>query len=468
MSLTSSRLCPPTIPLSSSEESEDESLSCVLKAVSSPTLHLKKHHTLAAPVQDFKESLENERNMRKLFSKLDSMHVRSPMNGGGGEESMENEKNIKKIVSKLDSMNARSSQIGSDFMSGLEKNYKLQIQTLLEEVNQLKLDKKLLERKNEKVKKESKIFDKVRYDGPVEPSEEEPIMRKMLEAKNSTIRELEFQVNQLKIENNNMKTRMDIQKQQIDQFFERLADAESYKDIIEEKDEELDRLRRTLYNEEVKMEKVLQELSYLKNENIALKVKGVCTPTNQAPTAGATSFWNQPCSSASKDVSFFSLVEKFSGNGHQRNSSDTNKTPGKILNLSELNDIGSMSPKIHMQQHPVPLLRSKTFVLSSTNRRTDSPELPFTLQTEKGQKGRTKSELSQLQKLSVKMLSEYEKGIKTNGKAEKKKDSKTLDRIIEVNKIKNYYIEEQNKKLLSILSVAKGERTEGLTNIKVN
>jgi hypothetical protein len=406
----SSRKRESSIPFSASEmDSSDESFAQSRNSFLSPAMTSFSRSSRPTPVKEFKESLENEKNIRKLMGRLDA--------------------------------NDSSHTLGGDkIMDVLEKNYKLQIQTLLEEVNKLKLEKMITEKKIEKFQKDPKQTDRFRRGITMDGSFEDSNLKQALEVKNSTIKELEFQVSSFKNENITLKTRLEAQTRQISDLFQKLADSENLKEILEEKDQEISYLKESLDAEENKHDKIIQELSYLKNENIALKLRSQNNSFTQLPT-GATSFLNPQCNCFSKDQSFFSVIDKFNGNGQQnRMNSEARMPVGGILNFSEINEESrNISPKAVHQGG----ISHRTVILSSRTMR-DPDEEDF----------KPKSELNQLQRLSVKVLSEYERGLKTEKKTHIKKDSKTLDRIIEVNKIKSYYIEAQNKKLLSILNIA--------------
>jgi len=401
----SSRIRDSSIPFSASEmDSSDESFAPSRNSFLSPAMTSFSKSSRPTPVKEFKESLENEKNIRKLMGKLDA--------------------------------NESSHTLGGEKISDVvEKNYKLQIQTLLEEVNKLKLEKMITEKKIEKFQKDPKQSDRIRRGGTLDSTFEDSNLKQALEVKNSTIKELEFQVSSFKNENITLKTRLEAQSRQISDLFQKLADSENLKEILEEKDQEIAYLKESLDAEENKHDKIIQELSYLKNENIALKLRSQNNSFTQMPT-GATSFLNPQCNCFSKDQSFFSVIDKF--NGQNRMNSDAKMPVGGILNFSELNEEPrNISPKAH---YPT----QRTVILSSRTPRDPDDE----------ESNKPKSELNQLQRMSVKVLSEYEKGLKSEKKTHIKKDSKTLDRIIEVNKIKSYYIEAQNKKLLSILNIA--------------
>ncbi len=418
----SSRKRESSIPFSASEmDSSDESFAQSRNSFLSPAMTSFSRSSRPTPVKEFKESLENEKNIRKLMSKMDA--------------------------------NESSQTLGGDkIIDVLEKNYKLQIQTLLEEVNKLKLEKMITEKKIEKFQKDPKQTDRMRRGVTMDGSFEDSNLKQALEVKNSTIKELEFQVSSFKNENITLKTRLEAQTRQISDLFQKLADSENLKEILEEKDQEIAYLKESLDAEENKHDKIIQELSYLKNENIALKLRSQNNSFTQLPT-GATSFLNPQCNCFSKDQSFFSVIDKFNGNGQQnRFNSEARMPVGGILNFSEINEESrNISPKAVGTSH-------RTVILSSRTMRDPDEE-----------DSKPKSELNQLQRLSVKVLSEYEKGLRTEKKTHIKKDSKTLDRIIEVNKIKSYYIEAQNKKLLSILNIAaeKDSDSENTENSKI-
>jgi len=398
-------------PISSYELEEDfsgdESFSPSHDSCSSPSTFSKSPKPV--PVKEFRKSLEAEKNIRKLMFKLESLD---------GPPNAQN----------------------NSILGVLEKNYKLQIQTLLEEVNKLKLEKKIFEKKLERVEKDPHFRNLQRRSTFSDNGSEDANWRQTLEAKNSTIRELEFQVSQLKNENNALKTRLEGQSKQISELFERLAESEDFRDLLAEKEEEIAYLRDKLEGEETKHDKILQELAYLKNENIAMKLKSHNNSFAQM-TTGATSLYHVP----SKDHSFFSTVEK---NGHYRASSDTRCLLGAVLTFTEEgDDVKGGSP--HIGSPNLMMMRSHRDATPERRNATPPP----------------RSELNQLQRMSVKVLSEYEKGLKRETNAEKKK---TLDRIIEVNKIKSFYIEAQNKKLMSILNAENSENDVRIENSPVS
>jgi len=365
---------------------------------SSTKLHTKTPKPV--PVQDFRQSLENEKNIRRLMSRLDSLDTSK----GVGNE-------------KINDV--------------LEKNYKLQIQTLLEEVNKLKLEKKLMEKKNEKYERESKGY--IRSRTGSEFFIEDQSLKQTLEAKDSTIKELEFQVSQLKSENNIMRTRIEAQSQQIDQLFQRLAESESLKEALEEKNEEIAYLKESLEAEETKHEQIIQELSSMKNENLTLKLQS--NSYTQLPT-GATSIFHVPSPWFSKDQSFVSTGDKL---GLIRGTSEARFAGNGGFNLSEMND---------EQKYGSPILMPENRRLSSITSRASNED----------ETQNPKSEFNRIQKMSVKVLNDYEKGLRKGRKA-------SVDRLIEVNKIKSFYIETQNKKLMSVLNM--GKEKEGFEDLAI-
>jgi len=402
-------------PVSSSDlDSCDESFLRSRDSFSSSHMKQFGKTPRPTPVKEFKQSLEHEKNIRQLMGRLDSLDI-TPTIGN------------EKIVDVL------------------ERNYKLQIQTLLEEVNKLKLEKKLTEKKMEIIEKNSVILDKSKRGSELNSTFEDASWKMTLESKNSTIKELEFQVSQFKKENSTLKTRLEAQIKQIDELFQRLADSENLKDILEEKEQEIAELKDMLEAEEAKNEKLLQELSYIKNENITLKLKSQNNSFTLLPT-GATSFLNGQCTCSSKDQSFLSVLDK---NGHYRANSDNKFLIGGVLNFSDINEdtrTGSTHPSLHCRKASMYLTRGMK-------------------EQNEGDSNESKRELSLLRNMSVKVLSDYEKEVKNETKMNVKNDSKTLDRIIEVNKIKSYYIEAQNKKLLDLINGGKTKEEDSNENL---
>ena len=90
-------------------------------------------------------TLSSNRSHNSTHRSINSMHHLTPVNDF--KRSIENEKNIRQLMNKFESLasNPEASQpkAGDKLLSVMEKNYSLQIQTLLEEVNKLKLEKKI-------------------------------------------------------------------------------------------------------------------------------------------------------------------------------------------------------------------------------------------------------------------------------------------------------------------------------------
>ena len=157
-------------------------------------------------------TLSSNRSHNSTHRSVNSMHHLTPVNDF--KRSIENEKNIRQLMNKFESLasNPEGShpKAGDKFLSVIEKNYSLQIQTLLEEVNKLKLEKKIFETK---LASSMKTLPGSRTD--LKDSNIESY-KMTIEAKNSTIKELEFQLQQLKNENSNLKIVNEIHKSELE------------------------------------------------------------------------------------------------------------------------------------------------------------------------------------------------------------------------------------------------------------
>jgi Uncharacterized conserved protein len=364
----------------------------------SSTRSLSSTNTVLTPVGDFRQSLENEKNIRRFVLNFESNNVPSSM------------KNNDKVISFL------------------EKNYKLQVQTLLEEVNQLKLDKKILEKKLENIQKNTKKGNK--ENDTSDQLDYSSTFKMTLDAKDSIIKELEFQIGQLKNENQLLKMSTEVLNKHLEELSQKLADLATVKELLEEKEEEIASLKSKLQSEEAKQHKLIQELSYVKNENLALKIKSQNNSFVLQPNAVQHSFIQGNLVNTSRDQSFISTAEF----RHQRTVSETTHI-GKLLNFSEINDDMRMTTPNSFCK-----TRSKIPNMSFTKRRLYEDEY------------REKERSVTDRNLSLKALQEYEKNITSEEKRKPDKDGKMLDRLIEVKKIKNYYLEMQNKKLISLLN----------------
>ena len=74
-------------------------------------------------------------------------------------------------------------------------------------------------------------------------------------------------------ENTQLKLTVETQSKQLELVSKEVADFMSLKDLLEEKEDDITHLKKKIEDAESKQHKLIQEISYLKNENTALKIK---------------------------------------------------------------------------------------------------------------------------------------------------------------------------------------------------
>ena len=336
------------------------------------------------------------------------------------QRSIENEKNLKKYMNGIENVISPSHITNGRIINGIEKNYKLQIQTLLEEVNQLKLDKKLLENKFD-VSYKLKVFSQ---NTPLKNKTNEN-MKLTLDSKDSIIQELEYRLYQIKSEHNILRMTKDMHEKEIQRLSKELAEKENLKCIIEENNEEIAKLKEEIQVDEIRYSKLIQELEYYKNENKALKIK---SQNNSFYTLNKSS--NQQ-----KEQSFLSTNEI---GKHQRTLSEI--VP--CLGVSQIMEINDGSNNI------IPKLAARKRISRRNASHSSKPQkYDFEDQENQGIRENLKFE----KPLQIEALKEYENKIKTRNQENSGGENKMLEKLIEIKKIKSHYIQNENKRLLDVL-----------------
>ena len=365
------------------------------------------------------ENIESYRSDASKYEATSPMHHRSPVNDF--KKSLEKEKNLMNLMNKFQSLAEIPDSVlpkGTEkVISVIEKNYSLQIQTLLEQVNKLKLEKKIMEKKLSSspciANSRNDLRDSSTFDS----------YKMTLGAKNSTINELEFQLQQLRNENSNLKMAMDVQRAEMEKITDGLREYSTIKCQLEDNNDEIELLRQKLELKDTVQAKLQQELQQLRSENVHLKFK-----SQNNSFIGYSESKTRP---HSRDTSFISTTPDIGRHhGHNRTHSDYHSgwAPTRSCDLTSSNHhlTGSYGKKRGMS--PI------------DNHLNDTS---FT---------RIKSRLSSLgPNPCLKMLNEYEKTLMKERQANPDMQRKITSRLIELKKLKSHCIEQENLRLMSIL-----------------
>ena len=336
------------------------------------------------------------------------------------QRSIDNEKNLRKYMNGIENVISPSHIRNDRIVNIIEKNYKLQIQTLLEELNQIKLDKKLLEKK---VDCSYKLKGSIQNTSIKNQTNEN--MKLNFDAKDSIIQELEYQMYQLKSENNILRMTNEMHEKEIKRLNKELADKENLKCIIEENNEEIVKLKEQINADEGKYTKLIPEIEHYKNENKALRIKS----QNNSFYAIDRSNHQQ------KEQSFLSTSEI---GKHQRILSEVAPSLG-ISQISEINDgSNKVTPKSAARKR----ISKRNASHSSKHQKNDFED----------RENQDFCENLKIERpLPIKALKDYENKIKTRGSEYNGGENKMLEKLIEIKKIKSHYIQNENKRLLDVL-----------------
>ena len=382
-------------------------------------------------------TLSSNRSHNSTHRSVNSMHHLTPVNDF--KRSIENEKNIRQLMNKFESLasNPEGShpKAGDKFLSVIEKNYSLQIQTLLEEVNKLKLEKKIFETK---LASSMKTLPGSRTD--LKDSNIESY-KMTIEAKNSTIKELEFQLQQLKNENSNLKIVNEIHKSELEKAAEGAMHNGNLKCQLEDNLDEIELLRQKLELKESNQAKLMQELQQLRNENLHLKFKS----QNNSFIGGSS---ERPTRHQSRDASFISVTE-IKGPAHFRSKSE-HHTWGP-MKLSEI--AGDLQNRTHNASVLMP-----QSMCSFTRKKDEISQIGVQSMISVAN---NKSSLASLgPNPSLKILNEYERNLLREKENNPENARKITIRLIELKKLKGHYIEQENQRLMNMLKEKKKPRTD--------
>lgn len=355
---------------------------------------------------------------------LSSLHHLAPVNDF--KRSLENEKNLNHFMLKVDAVlcQPRGNRSTDRVLAVLEKNYKMQIESLLEETNQLKLDKKILEKRLDFASKGltgSEVFGRARNNKCNSEN-----CKMTLDAKDSTIKELEFQLAQVSNQNNFLKVANEYQKNEIERMTHDINENGLLRSQIEEYHDEINLLKEKLQMEESKHGKVTQEFQQVKNENISLRLR-----------SQNNSFLElNRLNSVSRDQSILSMSDL------KGNRTTAEWTSHRNIKCSELGDSGTKDT-VHLNSTPNSIRNknislfhhsrkeSNDFINASTNNLTRILNSPGT---------------------SLKTLNEYERSLLKKKETHPEDAAKISARLVELKKIKAFYLEQENLKLMSVLN----------------
>lgn len=360
-------------------------------SVGTAVLNLSAVHHLA-PVNEFKRGLENEKNLSQFILHFD--HLLSQPRGNRATDNA---------------------------IAVLERSYKLQIEALLEETNQLKLDKKILEKKLEQANKGltgSEAFGKNRFNKC--PSDN---CRMTLEAKDSTIAELEFQISALRNENNLLKSANDFLSGELDKMAHDITENRNLRSKIEELHDEVNLLRQRLQMEAAKGNKAVQEVQQVKSENVTLRLR-----------SQNSSFFDVH-RMQSFDQSMMSIPDL------KGSKSVADWASQRNLRVSEFAD-SSNSNKDSMQLSPLNPVKNRTVSIFSHTRK----------ESEIFNGNTTLSKIVLNPGTSLKTLNDYERSILKEIETNPDAATKLNSRLVELRKIKAFYLEEENRKLMYLIN----------------
>lgn len=133
----------------------------------------------------------------------------------------------------------------------------VQFQALIEENNQLKIEKRVLEGKYMQVKEKleelklqkigSQLNDKM---GDSKMAID--LMKSEIESKNAMIRELEFQLSSMQSEDHLLKVTNELQKRELEKMGDELGEKDELEELLEEANEQIEELNEEIAREEEK------------------------------------------------------------------------------------------------------------------------------------------------------------------------------------------------------------------------
>lgn len=353
------------------------------------------------------------------------------------KKSLDAEKNLSQFILHFDHLlsQPRGNKATEEALGLLEKSYKLQIESLLESVNQLKLEKAMVEKKLEIANKGltgTENFGKLRFTKCQSDS-----CKVIMNSKDSTIQELEFQIKQLRHENELLKAANDYQRNEIEKMSHDISENRSLRAQIQELQDEISLLKQKIRLEESKAHKAHQEAQQIKSENISLKLRSHNNSFFELPRHG------------SGDQSMLSLSELKGGN-----KTTADWMARRTLRATEATDSGtkdsaSLSPLLS----PV---KNRNLSLMNGSKR-DIQELMS------GNVSLSKIVINQ--GTSLKMLNEYERLIQKEIDSNPSSAAKLNPRLTEIKKIKGYYLEQENQKLMALINKQQSERNAERKNL---
>ena len=363
------------------------------------------HHL--TPVNDFKRSIENEKNIRQLMNKFESIAKTKPTASNNSDK----------------------------MLTILEKNYSLQIQTLLEEVNHLKLEKKILENKSQTASNKPSAASEVK-------DSQTQNYKMTLKAKDSTINELEFQITQMRKENDYLKLAHSYQKTELTKLTNDLLETGNLKCKLDDHEDEISILREKLSMKDTNHAKLVQELQQVHTENLQLKFRS----HNNSVLAGGDRHH------ISRDHSFCSAMEVSRHPTHQRSCSDyVTRGAFRLPDLSEMqvrdHNATDYTPKSSARAGHSPFGKDK-----------DQSQILAQGSTSAANLSRSRISGFAAQGTSLKLLNEYERNLQREKENNPESEAKLSNRLLELKRIKIHYVEQENERLMAMLNSKRGPR----------
>ena len=338
------------------------------------------------------------------------------------------EKNISQFILHFDHLlsQPRGNKATEEALALIEKSYKSQIENLLEEVNKLKLQNRMIERKLEFANKGltgTENFGKLRF---VKCSSES--CKETIESKDSIINELKFQISQVEHENELFKAANDYQRNEIERMSHDITLNSSLKSQTQELQDDIGLLKQKIRLEETKALKATQDAQSMKSENMSLKLRSHNTSVFETNRTSP------------RDQSMLSLSE-FRGN-----RSTVDWMMRRTLRGTDTTDSGTKDTSLSPLFSPV---KNSNASMINCSRKGFQDVIS----------GNTSlSKIVINQGTSLKMLNEYERLIQKEINTNPSSASKLSARLTEIKKIKGYYLEQENQKLVSLLNRQERER----------
>lgn len=306
--------------------------------------------------------------------------------------------------------------LNEEALAKLEQNYKLQIDALLEQVHQLKIDKKIVEKKLEYANKGlsgNESFSKPRSSKCTSDQ-----CSMILASKDSTIKELEFQVEKLTQENQILKAAIESQKNEIEKMSRDINENSFLKLQIQEARDEISLLKQRVSMEKSKTQRAGQEIRQVKSENVSLKLRSHNNSFLELVQASNYSHVQSLASVPEWATKRNSQTGEFTGDGTKDTIYTTSlsplTTPVKRRNLSMLS--GSKKDLSDFYNGKISPIRNGIG-----------------------------------QYTSLKTLNEYERALQEEIKKKPDSAPKLNCRLMEIRKIKGFYLEQENQKLMSLV-----------------